>query len=264
MRSRPLGELETRLKSVELLRERVAKWDEYPFSVPCIRTLERVEFRGRITFLVGDNGSGKSTFLEAIADHCGFSAEGGTRNLRMATSESTFSVEPLSHALRLSWTKKNLKGFFLRAESFFNWATVLDENPDLLGAYGGTSLHKQSHGESFLALVSNRFSRRGLYLMDEPEAALSPSRQLALVRLVYDLLKGNRHIQFFIATHSPVLLAYPDAQILSFDGKHICEIEFEQTPACRFYKAFLNSPERYMRKLLEDEQLHFDDCTHDV
>jgi len=247
--------LETQLRSLRLLRERVETWEVYPFSVPCIRTLDHLEFKGRITFFVGENGSGKSTLLEAIADHCGFSSEGGSRNMRIQTTESSSAIEPLSRALRLSWTKQNKKGFFLRAESFFNWATVLDGDAGLLEPYGGRSLHKQSHGESFLALVTNRFFRKGLYLMDEPEAALSPDRQLALLRVIHDLLHGNHHIQFFIATHSPFLLAYPGAQILNFDGERISEIAYEETPAFRLYSGFIRSPERYVRKLLEDDQM---------
>jgi len=206
-----------RLRSLKLMRERITDWNSYPFKVPSIRTLETLEIRSRLCFFVGENGSGKSTLLEAIAENYGFGREGGSRSFYRTTTNSSESVVPLSKALRVAFTTRTGKGFFLRAESFFNIATSVDQL-ELQEAYGGRSLHDQSHGESFFSLLENRFKRKGFYVLDEPEAALSPQRQLSLLVLLHDLLQGNDDIQFLIASHSPILLAYPGAQIFSFDS----------------------------------------------
>lgn len=217
-----MPQLTPRLKRITLLSDKVKTWDEYPFNIPAIRNLSELRFKSRVCFFVGENGSGKSTLLEAIAEHVGFNREGGGRNFARETTDSVQSTSPLSRALRLSWSSKLTKGFFLRAESFFNMATYLDElaseDGATLGPYGGKSLHAQSHGQSFIALLENRFFRKGFYLLDEPEAALSPQRQLSFLLLLHGLLKNNSEIQFIIATHSPIILAYPESQILSFDG----------------------------------------------
>ena len=155
----------------------VSDWEVYPFAVPAIRTLETLEIRSRICFFVGENGSGKLTLLEAIAEQYGFGHEGGSRNFRRETTDSVQSVIPLSKALRIAFTKRTGQGFYLRAESFFNIATEIDRM-SMQQAYGNLSLHEQSHGESFLALLQNRFRRNGFYVLDEPEAALSPQRQI--------------------------------------------------------------------------------------
>jgi len=238
------------LKRVTLLRDRVKDWNRYPFSVPAIRHLEQIDFRSRIVFFVGENGSGKSTMLEAIAEHSGFNREGGSRHMGHSTTERG-SASDLVEALRLSWTPKILRGFFLRAESFFNTATLIDEIGSL-EPYGGKSLHDQSHGESFLALFENRFFRSGFYLLDEPEAALSPQRQLSLLLILHDLLQGNQSIQFIIATHSPLLLAYPGAQILFFDGDRLSEIAYRETPPYQIYSGFLRDPDLYLRHLFAE------------
>src|SRR5262249_7668610 len=153
------------------------------------------------------------------------------------------STSPLSRALRLSWSSKLTRGFFLRAESFFNMATYLDElGPDALIPYGGKSLHAQSHGPSFIALLENRFFRKGFYLLDEPEAALSPQRQLTFLLLLHGLLKANPDIQFIIATHSPIILAYPESQLLSFDGESLKEIRYEESAPFNIVQGFLKDP----------------------
>jgi len=206
-----------RLKKISLLRPRVADWSKYPFNIPAIASLESIEINSRVCFFVGENGTGKSTLLEAIASHYGFGLEGGNRDFSPQTTASVRSVESLASALRLSFTRKTGQGFYLRAESFFNVASHVD-GLGFSHSYGGKSLHDQSHGESFISLLQNRFARSGFYLMDEPEAALSPQRQLSFLVLLNDLLTGNENIQFLIATHSPILLAYPDTQIFSFDG----------------------------------------------
>ena len=241
-----------RLLSVGLLRERVTDWSVYPFFVPAIRTLETLEIRSRICFFVGENGSGKSTLIEAIAESYGFGREGGSRNFYRETTESVQNVVPLSKALRVAFSNRTGQGFFLRAESFFNVATEIDR----LGAqdaYGDVSLHQRSHGESFLALLENRFGRKGFYVLDEPEAALSPQRQLTMLAILRNRLEHNEEIQFLIATHSPILLAYPDAQILSFDDGVIHETTYRETSAYQVVARFVSRPEVYIRQIFEQD-----------
>lgn len=245
-----------RLRQVTLLRDRVTDWNSYPFSIPVVRNLTEFNLRSRVCFFVGENGSGKSTLLEAMAEHVGFNREGGGRHFLRETTATVQSTSPLSRALRLSWSKKLTKGFFLRAESFFNMATYLDElqleDPEALSPYGGKSLHEQSHGQAFIALLENRFFRRGFYLLDEPEAALSPQRQLSFLLLLHTLLEGNPDIQFVIATHSPLILAYPDSQILSFDGEQLAEINYEETQPYSIVHGFLNDHQNYLRHLFAE------------
>lgn len=245
-----------RLRHITILRDRVSDWTSYPFNIPVIQNLSEVTFKSRVCFFVGENGSGKSTLLEAIAEHVGFNREGGGRNFHRETTGSVQSTSPLSRSLRLSWSQKLTKGFFLRAESFFNMATYLDEleseSGSALGAYGGKSLHAQSHGQSFMALLENRFFRRGFYLLDEPEAALSPQRQLSFLLLLHGLLKNNPDIQFIIATHSPIILAFPGSQILSFDGDQLSEIDYQQTSPYNIVQGFLKDPESYLRHLFAE------------
>ncbi|MEK7120580.1 MAG: AAA family ATPase, partial [Patescibacteria group bacterium] len=201
------------------------------------------------------NGSGKSTFLEAIADRYGFGREGGSKNISFETSSENSSTK-LANAVKLSWTQKILGGYFFRAESFFNVASYIDDIQKIDGkaylAYGGESLHKQSHGESFLSLFQNRFSRGGFFLLDEPEAALSPQRQLSLLVLLNKICQ-NKNTQFIIATHSPILLAYPDAQIFSFDSEKIEEIKYEDTKPYQITKSFLNNKHSYIKRLFNEE-----------
>jgi predicted ATPase len=242
-----------RLKSVKLLRERVNSWDEYPFSIPSIASLEALQLTSTVCYFVGENGSGKSTLLEAIAAHYGFGREGGNRNFVFETTSSVRSIDPLIKALRLAFTTRTGSGFYLRAESFFNVASYVDD-VGVTGSYGGKSLHGQSHGESFLSLLQHRFTRSGFYVMDEPEAALSPQRQLSFLVLLHDLLnKNDRNIQFLIATHSPILLAYPGAQIFSFDGGRIHEITYRESQPFQLVSRFMASPERYMNALFADD-----------
>jgi len=242
-----------RVLSVTLLREKVTDWLTYPFLVPAIRTLEKLEIRSRMCFFVGENGSGKSTLLEAIAEHYGFGIEGGGRNFYREATEGPQGVTLLSRALRVAFTKRTGQGFFLRAESFFNVATAVDQM-GVGGGYGEVGLHEQSHGESFLSVLENRFRRKGFYVLDEPEAALSPQRQLAMLAVLRDLLKDNDEIQFLIATHSPILLAYPGAQILSFDDGVIHEIAYRETSSYKIMARFLSRPEVYLREIFETDQ----------
>jgi predicted ATPase len=239
-----------RLLLVSLLRERVTDWSAYPFVVPAIRTLETLEIRSRICFFVGENGSGKSTLIEAIADSYGFGREGGSRSFNRETTESVQSITPLSTALRVAFTKRTGQGFYLRTESFFNIASEIDQL-GVQAAYGDISLHQRSHGESFLALLENRFRRKGFYILDEPEAALSPQRQITMLAVLRNLLENNQEIQFLIATHSPILLAYPDAQILSFDDGAIHETTYRETSSYQVMARFVSRPEIYVREIFE-------------
>jgi predicted ATPase len=228
----------------------------YVFNLPAVKNLIRREellFSRKVTFFVGENGTGKSTLLEAIAVAFGFNAEGGTRNFNFATEETH------SDLCRFLTVCKGIKrptdGFFLRAESFYNVASEidrLDRITPLLGYYGGKSLHEQSHGESFLSLVLNRFGGNGVYILDEPEAALSPSRQMTLLAAVDSLVKNNS--QFIIATHSPILMAYQDAEIYVLADDEIRLTPYEETEHYILTKQFLNNPRKMLRYLLEDRQ----------
>lgn len=239
------------LKKITLLRDRVEKWDLYPFTVPPIRELTELDFTSRICFFAGENGTGKSTLLEALAAHYGFGPEGGTRNFRSSTTESNHSIDPLVKALRLSFGKRTGAGFFLRAESFFSAVSYIDA----LGvgeSYGGRSLHTRSHGESFLTVLDLKFQRDGLFLLDEPEAALSPQRQLAFLVLIHDVLRKHKDAQFIISSHSPIILGYPGAQILSFDDGRIHEIEYDEVTPLHIVRRFLNQRERFLEELFKE------------
>jgi predicted ATPase len=240
------------LKKIALLRDKVPNFNKYPFSIPSIRGLDELEINQNITFFVGENGSGKSTLLEGIAAQIGFNKAGGSQNNQF---EITDTVSSLVDYLRLSWLPKMNNGFFLRAETFYDFASYLDqiqkENPDIdvFSSYGGESLHKLSHGESFLALFKNRFGQKGIYLLDEPEAALSPARQLALLKIIHDLEKEGSS-QFIIATHSPILLGYPIATIFHFEHESgITQVDYEETEHYQLTKYFLNNRERMLHHL---------------
>jgi predicted ATPase len=240
------------LRSVRLRREQVSSFDEYPFSMPAIRTLDELTFRRSVTYFVGDNGSGKSTLIEAIAQAAGFNPEGGSKSFRLSHRPSESRLHDFLRITRGPVRERD--GFFLRAETFFNAATYV-ESLDLLGAYGGRSLHEQSHGESFLTLAQHRFKGNSLFLLDEPEAALSPSRQLSFLGIMHQLVQ--RGSQFVIATHSPILLAYPDSQIYQFGPEGIQPINYEATEQFQITYDFLTARERFLRILLapdEDEE----------
>jgi len=203
-----------------------------------------------VTFLVGENGAGKSTLLEGIAVACGFNPEGGTRNFLFSTQDTHSPLGQYLTPVRTGYFKD---GFFLRAESFYNAASYVDElqkeDPSTLFSYGGTSLHKQSHGESFLALVQNRFGGDGLYILDEPEAALSPSRLLTLMGEIARLVEA--HSQFIISTHSPILMAFPNARIYLLDEGGIRAVDYHETEHFCLTKRFLNDPEGMLHYLLD-------------
>lgn len=220
----------------------------YLDRLPVIRHLRQageLSFSKNVTFFVGENGSGKSTLLEAIAIACGFNAEGGTRNFRFTTRATHSALWRQIHVIRRDYAPD---GFFLRAESLYNTATYIDE-VQAVGSYGGISLHDQSHGESFLAIVENRFRPDGLYFLDEPEAALSPMRQLTFLSELHDLAKAGA--QFLIATHSPILMACPDAEILYFSEDGITPTAYRDTPHYQLTRQFLDNPDRMLHYLLD-------------
>ena len=243
------------ISRISLRRDIVESFDNYPFSLPAVRMLDHLEMHPKITYLVGDNGSGKSTLLEAIAVSFGFNAEGGSKNFNFGTN-STHS--DLYRYLRIAkGFRKPRTGYFLRAESFYNVASEIDKldaepltAPRIIDGYGGVSLHHQSHGESFMTLMTQRFKGQGLYFLDEPEAALSPQRQLAVLSRMHDLVQQGS--QFIIATHSAILMAYPESSIYQFSQDGIAPVAYEDTEHFQVSRDFLASPQRMLRQLLRD------------
>ncbi|MDB4978827.1 MAG: family ATPase [Candidatus Peribacteria bacterium] len=231
------------------LRPDVPPEDAYWKHIPALRNIH-LPFPSAVTFIVGENGSGKSTLLEAMATSIGFHPSGGSRNnvYDFQPTESDFS-----RAIRLVWSTKINKGFFLRAESYFNFASHIDElqkeDTRSLEPYGGISLHQQSHGESFLALFKNRLLK-GIFLFDEPEAALSPKRQLAFLSLLHEREQSGQ-CQFIIATHSPILLSYPGATIYHFSEKGLRQVAYKDTDHYQITKDFLDAPEVFYKHLFE-------------
>jgi len=237
------------LKGVSLAPAPEAERLEYPFNIPSVRHIGEIKFHPDVTFFVGENGSGKSTVLEALAMSLGYSAEGGTRNVRFKTTES---VSKLHQGFKLIRSyRKPKEGYFLRAESFFNLATYMDDEIGGSFGYGVDSLHKVSHGESFMALLVHKLHGEGLYLFDEPEAALSPARQLAALIAIHHLVQKSS--QFIIATHSPILLSYPGARILQFDGSGITEVKYEETEHYQLTRDFLNHYPKRLDQLLRGD-----------
>lgn len=213
-----------------------------------LATVDELELDPCLTFFVGGKRSGKSTLLEAIAVAAGLNAEGGGRNFRFATQETH---SQLHQHLTLSKRGVPATDYFLRAESFYNVATALDGmGPGALGSYGGTSLHEQSHGESFLALVIERFGPNGFYLLDEPAAALSPLGQLTLLRRIHELIEDG--CQLVIATHSPILVAYPDATIYALSDDGVSRVAYDDVEQVQFYRNFLDDPRRFLHHLLAE------------
>jgi predicted ATPase len=247
-----IDDFDTYLKGLELRRDLIPSFSDYPFSLPAIQGLKSLSIHSKVTFLVGENGTGKSTLLEAIAVAYGFNPEGGTKNFNFATRETHSELDRYIRLIK--GIKRPKDGFFLRAESFYNVATAIDDldgdgGPPLINSYGGVSLHKQSHGESFFAVFLNRFGGKGVYILDEPEAALSPMRQMAMLVRMDELVK--RESQFIIATHSPILMAYPDAEIWLIEADGLKRVKYEETEHYQVMRSFINNPGKMLKILLK-------------
>ncbi len=238
------------VRKITLNRDDVISFDHYPFNIPVIQNFTELELTSPVTFLIGENGVGKSTFIEALAVALKLPAEGGTQNFNYQTNNTTSA---LFRYLTLSTYSLPKTKFFLRAESFYNFSTEVerlaeDNYLDLYEVYGG-NLHKCSHGESFLQLVREKFTGNGLYILDEPEAALSPGRQLSLLCLIDELVKKGS--QFIIATHSPILISYRDGKILDLNN-NFQEINYQDTEIYSIYQMYLKDPEGMQHKLFDE------------
>ena len=234
------------LKKVTLYPENFPTQDHYPFNLEFIRATQSLRFSSPVTFFVGENGSGKSTLLDAITRKCGIFIWQGMHRPRFNASPHE---RDLYKTIEIEWNNGRVPGSFFGSQIFHNFARILDEwltmDPGLLEYYGGKSLMAQSHGQSLMAFFESRFKIKGLYLLDEPETALSPKSQLELLRLL-DQMSQAGHAQFIIATHSPILLACPGAEILSFDSSPLKPIPYEETDHYRIYKAFMADPKNYL------------------
>jgi predicted ATPase len=221
----------------------------YPYDLAAVRALRHqpLAFHAQVTYLVGENGTGKSTLLEAMAVALGFNPEGGTRHLRFATRDTHSSL--VDH-IRLSKGRRARRGYFVRAESFYNLASAVDQ-VQVSDFYGGTSLHDMSHGEAFLALAANHFRNDGLFLLDEPEAGLSPARQLSVLSLIHDAVQQGS--QFVIATHSPFIMAYPQAWVYWLDSAGVRRLSYDDTEHVQITRDFLASPNRMLRHLFDGD-----------
>ncbi|MFT8872578.1 MAG: AAA family ATPase [Sporolactobacillus sp.] len=222
-----------------------AYWD----TLPAIRQISRFVFDAPVTCFVGENGSGKSTLIEALAVSAGFNAEGGSRNFSFSTQETHAALYRFIRLIRGGNRPRD--GFFLRAESFYNVASYVDQIADdcFLQGYGGRSLHAQSHGESFLSLILSRFGGQGLYILDEPEAALSPQRQMTLLVRINELVQSGS--QLIIATHSPIIMAYPHAALYELSGSGIVRTTFDKLEHVAVMRRFLEDPQRMIHYLFD-------------
>ena len=239
------------VKKITLERDKVEDFSQYPFNIEVVKKFNELNFKSPVTFFVGENGIGKSTFIEAIAVALNLPSEGGTENFRYETKNTT---SKLADYLRIGTFNKPKTKFFLRAESFYNFSSAVqrlveeDGFYSLYKSYGG-NLHECSHGESFLKLVQNRFTGNGLYILDEPEAALSPQRQLSLLYLIDKLAKEGS--QFIIATHSPILISYRDGVILDLNND-FKEIKYTDTEIYQLYRMYLDDAEGMQHRLLDE------------
>ncbi|MFS0644709.1 AAA family ATPase [Siminovitchia sp. 179-K 8D1 HS] len=236
------------IKRVTLKHEKIHSIDKYPFNLPAVKNLQQLPFHPQVTYFVGENGMGKSTLLEAVAIAAGFNPEGGTFHFNFSTHNSHSELE--QHLRLIKGVQKPKDGFFLRAETFYNLATYIEEldqergGPRIIDQFGGISLHEQSHGESFFAAFMNRFRGNGLYILDEPEAALSPLRQLSMLSRMHEL--AGQSSQFIVATHSPIIMAYPDSLIYEFTNDGLRKTELESTGHYSIMKQFFEDKDRLL------------------
>ncbi|GMW02713.1 MAG: ABC transporter ATPase [Candidatus Hydrogenedentota bacterium] len=237
------------IRSVELKQAKLPGQDQYPFNLPVILNFSKIEFHPDVTFLIGENGTGKSTLIEAIAVALGFGPEGGTRAARFATADDVSGLHAYLKCVRSFAQPRDY--FFLRAESFHNYSSYIDSLPEAwksLGAYDGVSIHYRSHGEAFMTTLQKKLRGRGLYIFDEPEAALSPTRQLEAMCRIHELVREGS--QFIIATHSPVLMAYPNAKLLQLNELGITEVAYEDKDHYAVTRNFLNNRESILNEIL--------------
>lgn len=240
------------LRTVRLCREDVDSFDIYPFSLEAVKNLNTLDLHPKVTFIVGENGTGKSTILEAIATTYGFNPEGGTKNFTFSTMNT--HSELYKYFKLVKGVKRPEDGFFLRAESFYNVATNIEEldrggnMPKIIDSYGGISLHKQSHGEAFLSLLINKFRGNSLYILDEPEAALSPARQMTMLARIHELVQQGS--QFIIATHSPIIMSYPDSLIYELKGE-FRKVGYKDTEHFQVMKQFVNNTEKMLDIIMD-------------
>ena len=233
------------IKKISLDLDEVKDLNVYPFNIESIKNFKEINFDKPVTFLVGDNGIGKSTFIEALAVALGLPSEGGTQNFRYETRNTT---SELANYIRIDKYRNPSTKFFLRAESFYNFASEVDDLGIEVSRHYGGSLHTCSHGESFLKLLQYRFSDNGLYILDEPEAALSPQNHLSLLCLIKDLVKNGS--QFIIATHSPILISYREGKILDLN-QNFKEVKYENTDIYSLYKMYIENPYEMQNRLFD-------------
>jgi len=242
------------VKRVFLNEHLISSYDQFPLSLPVMKNLHEIEFHPNVTYIVGENGMGKSTLLEGIAVALGFNPEGGTLNFNFSSYDSHSNLDQYLRIAKGVYRAEDQ--FFFRAESFYNLATnieELDREPGgggrIIDRFGGKSLHQQSHGEAFFATFMERFQGRGLYILDEPEAALSPLRQLSMLARINELV--NQESQFIISTHSPIIMAFPDAKILQLSEEGIAETKLEDTNHYIMMKQFFDDKERILHHLFQ-------------
>lgn len=242
------------IKSFDLKKENIHSNNEFPFNLPILQGFEEVIFHPNVTYFIGENGSGKSTLLEALAVALGFNPEGGTKNFNFSSFDSHSSLD--EHIVIRKGVRKEKRGFFFRAETFYNVASYIDEldrepaySPSIIGTFGGKSLHEQSHGEAFFSTFVEKFKANGLYILDEPESALSPIKQLSMLARIHELVQED--CQFIISTHSPILMAYPQAKILELTDQGLQPSLLEDTEHYQMMEQFFTDRDRLLHHLFK-------------
>ncbi len=242
------------IRAVNLKSEQISSYDPFPLNLPVIRNFREISFHPSITYIIGENGMGKSTLLEGIAIALGFNPEGGSLNFNFSSYDSHSNLDEYLQIVK--GVNRAKDSFFFRAETFYNIATNIEEldkepssGPKIIDSYGGKSLHKQSHGESFFEAFMERFQGNGLYILDEPEAALSPLRQMSMLARINELV--NQGSQFIISTHSPVIMAYPNAKIIQLTENGMSESKLEETNHYSIMKQFFENKDRLLHHLFE-------------